>query len=201
MMNLKERTIEEKTTDKLLLLYILNKYKIKFKTKLQKTIFFIEDSLNSDGIKAFNYKFIRFHYGEFSRELESDMKELDENGLVIGYGELTDTSKDLLKKIEDNITKNTDVLRRINAVSKWASERPLDVVKTLAYTKILRNGIQVKDIPEETVLLQKLDESQTKKEFVIDRGWIGTLEIIFDRNARESLNLALKQKPEIIFRA
>jgi uncharacterized protein YwgA len=200
-MILKERTLEEKTIDKLLLLYILNKTTIRGKTKLQKTVFFIEDSLNSEGIKAFNYKFIRWHYGEFSRELESDLKELVENNLIVDSRGLTDRSIDMLKKIESSITKNSKIARKIDAISKWASERPLDIVRTLAYTKILRDGIQVKDIPEDTVLLQKLDESQTREKFIINGGWIGTLELLFNKNAADSLNIALKQRPDIPFRA
>jgi uncharacterized protein YwgA len=199
MADVKERTLEEKTIDKLLLLYILNKHDIGGKTKLQKNIFFIEDSLNSEKIKAFSYNFIKLHFGEYSRELESDLKELFKNGLVTSGGKPTDKSIEVLRKIENDVAKNSRAISKVNAISKWASERPLEVVRKVAY-RVSRNGVPLEDIPEETVLLQKLEEPQAKEKLVIDRGWLGTLELLFDREAGESLSIAIKQKPGAILR-
>ena len=72
------RTLKEMVVDRLLLLHILSNFRVG-RTKLQKTVFFTEDKLNNEGVKAFNYFFFRWHYGEFSRELETDYFHLQRN--------------------------------------------------------------------------------------------------------------------------
>lgn len=196
-----ERTLKEKVIDKLLLLYLLNKHRISGRTKLQKTVFFSEDSLNGKNIKSFNYNFIRFHYGEFSRELESDFKELIKNELISEkpYIRVTGEGEDILKHLEGVLNKNPNILHFIDAVCDYTSRKPLDVVKTMAYTRVIRNGIQVKDIDEETVLLEKLDESKASSIFNIEDGWVGTLELLFDKASADSLRVALTEKANIPF--
>lgn len=196
-----ERTLKEKVIDKLLLLYLLNKHRIDGRTKLQKTVFFSEDSLNSKNVKSFNYNFIRWHFGEFSRELESDFKELIKDELILEkpYIRVTGEGEDILKHLEGVLNKNPDILRFIDAICDYTSRKPLDVVKTMAYARVIRNGIQVKDIPEETVLLEKLDESKSDSIFNIDDGWVGTLELLFDKVSANSLRVALTEKANIPF--
>jgi uncharacterized protein YwgA len=196
------RTPNEWLIDKLLLLYLLNKYKINGRTKLQKTVFFSEDSLNDKKIKAFNYNFIRWHYGEFSRELEADFKELIDNGLILEGKHIikvTDQGQEILKQVEMIIKKNPDIIRLINAICEYTSKKPLDVVKTMAYTKIMRNGVQVKDIREGVVLLNKLKESEAKSVFSIDQDWVDTLDILFNKEFSNSLRIAIAEKANIEF--
>lgn len=196
-----ERTPKEKVIDKLLLLYLLNKHRINGRTKLQKTVFFSEDSLNNKNVKSFNYKFIRFHFGEFSRELESDFKELIKDELILEkpYIRVTEEGENVLKQLEGVLKKNPNVLNLVDAISDYASRKPLDVVKTMAYTRVIRNGIQVKDIPEEVVLLEKINESKAESVFNINDGWIGTLELLFDKTSADSLKVALTEKANIPF--
>lgn len=72
-------------------------------TRLQKLVFATEVETRKLGsTKTFNYKFIRWHYGPFSRELTDDIKELVHQGLVKVEGNniysLTEKGKLTMKK-------------------------------------------------------------------------------------------------------
>jgi len=199
MIRLSGRTVKEQLVDKLLLLYLLDKHKISGFVKLQKTVFFSEDSMASKSIKGFNYFFFRWHLGEFSKELESDINKLTENNLLIktNYIETTEESKEILKRFSGILEKNSEILRRIDAIVDFTSSKTLDIVKTMAYTRIIRNDKQVKDIPEGTPLLFKLEESDAKINFNITEGWLGTLEILLNPRIKESLDTAISEKEYI----
>ncbi|USK48850.1 hypothetical protein LIT38_20285 [Bacillus sp. CMF12] len=54
------------------------------KTRLQKLVFETEARTRRSGnTNTFNYKFIRWHYGPYSKELKNDMEFLINQGLVI----------------------------------------------------------------------------------------------------------------------
>ena len=192
MIGLSGRSVKEQLVDKLLLLYLLDKHKISGLVKLQKTVFFAEDSMVSQKIKGFNYFFFRHLLGEFSRELESDIENLKESNLVINT-ETTDEAKGILQRFNGILIKNSEILRRIDAIANFTSSKPLDVVKTMAYTRVIKDGKQVKDISEGTALLFKLEEADAKTKFVIDEGWLGTLEILLNPRIKESLDTAISE--------
>lgn len=197
--NLPKRTPKEQVVDKLLVLYILNNHEIVDDTKAQKTIFFAENTMDSKGIKGFSYNFFRWHFGEFSRELESDLKELKRDGLITNNLEVTSKGKEILDKTKGLLETNSEITKRIDMFGAYTKNKSLTEVKNLAYTRIFRNGIAVKDMPLGKIILIKLDESKAKIDFQIDEGWIGTLEILFNKKLEQSLDTAIKEKEYIQF--
>ncbi len=190
-----ERTLKEKIIDKLLLLYLLNRRNIGGRTKLQKTVFFAEDHLVSTKVKAFNYHFYRYHYGQFSKQLAQDVNELEENDFILkGSTIITARTQDTLERAKGVLSKNIEILKKIDMFADYSGPKSLDEVKTAAYTKVMRGGIQIRDIPEGTPLLYKISEDEAKVKFNIDEGWLGTLEILFDKNSTDSLRKALTEK-------
>ena len=175
------RTIRETAIDKLLLLYILSKYKIDGKTKLQKAIFFAEKSTNEKGVKIFNFDFIRYNFGEYSNELQTDYRELYHNGFILDTRpiEITDESKELLKRCQHILGRNGILLNKIEPIIEHIVSLPLDRIKEMAYTKIVLFGKEVKDLEIGTPILYKLNSSQVKSEIIIDDKWIEKLNSFF----------------------
>ena len=192
------RTIKERIIDNVLLLHILDNYEI-HKTKTQKAIFFIEDSMNAKKEKGFNYFFFRYHYGEFSRQLESDYNSFIRNGIINNNFETTVEGKRILKQISGILSKNKLFIEKINSIAQWVSENNLDKVKFHAYENITRLDKKVKDIPEGVSLLNKLEDSEANISFIIDDGWIETIDTMLHTTEANSLREAMKQKATILF--
>ena len=99
------RNPREKAIDNLILLYGINEAnkegKITGITHLMKIVFKSELKLQSNRIKAFNYPFIRYHYGPFSPELSfEDYNGLVEDGFIEQNSiKLTHKAKEILKEM------------------------------------------------------------------------------------------------------
>jgi uncharacterized protein YwgA len=190
-----KRTLKEKIIDKLLLLHILSKYNIG-RTKLQKTVFFAEDSMNEKGIKSFNYHFFRYHYGEFSLELQVDYNQLEKNGLIAENRklEITEEGKEVLQAASGLLAKNKQIIDTIDSIAQWASENSLERVKTVAYDRIERKGRTVRNLPQGFPILNKLDEQQAKLKFNLDDSWVETVDTLLNPKEASSLKEAFTQK-------
>lgn len=197
--SLPQRTPREEVVDKLLLIYILSNHKIEHDTKAQKTVFFAEDSMDSKGIKGFSYNFFRWHFGEFSKEVESDLKELKTNGFITGNLEVTEEGREILDKTKGLLEANSEITKRIDMFGNYTKNKSLAEVKNVAYTRIFRDGVAVRDIPLGKIILIKMDESKAKMEFKIDEGWLGTLEVLFNKKLKQSLEIAIGEKEYIPF--
>ncbi|MBI5060925.1 MAG: hypothetical protein HZB67_01280 [Candidatus Aenigmarchaeota archaeon] len=178
-----KRTLKERIIDKLLLLYILGKYKFDGKIKLHKAIFFAEKTTNEKKIKVFNFNFIRYNFGEYSNELQTDYRELVDNGFLFDTRpiEITDEGKELLSRCEGIIDRNEFILNAAEPLIEHVATLPLDKVKEMAYEKIIISGRKVADIEIGTPLLSNLDESEAKAKILIKDDWIEKLDIIFSR--------------------
>ncbi len=77
--------------------------------RLQVVVFDIQNQIRNIGsTQTFNYDFIRWEYGPYSKELENDLKHLIESGLMVEDNNnilLSDKGKTLLNKNSSNIQK------------------------------------------------------------------------------------------------
>jgi len=64
----------------LALLYKSDGYRLEGRTRFQKLAFLVKEEITRDGIDL--YKFIKYDYGPFSKELLDDLEWLEEQGLV-----------------------------------------------------------------------------------------------------------------------
>jgi len=197
MVGVSFRTPVEQIIDKLLLIHLFATHKIRDDTKAQKTIFFAEKNMNEKKIKSFSYNFFRWHYGEFSRELESDLKELKQKNFITDNLELTQDGEEILNRMTSVLQKNFDIIKRIDMFGSYTEFKSLEEVKDVAYTKIIIKGKQVKDLPLGESLLQKLDDSEVEIRFEINKGWLGTFEILLNPTIRESLDVAIAEEEYI----
>jgi len=197
MVGLSPRTLEEQIADKLLLIYLFARFRIKDDTKAQKTVFFAENNMNENKIKSFSYNFIRWHFGEFSRELESDLKELKQKNFITNNLDLTQDGEDILNRMGSVLQKNPEIVKRIDMFGNYTESKTIDEVKNVAYAKIVIRGKQVKDLPLGEPLIQKLNDSEAKIKFRIDQGWFGTFEILLNPKLKESLDIAIAEEEYI----
>ncbi|MCX6821075.1 MAG: hypothetical protein NT016_03950 [Candidatus Aenigmarchaeota archaeon] len=199
MVRLSLRTPIERMIDKLLLIYLFGTHKIIDDTKAQKTVFFAENNMNEKRIKGFSYDFIRWNFGEFSRDLESDLKELKNKNFITDNLILTQDGEEILNQIGSVLQKNSEIIKRIDMFGSYTESKSLTEVKDVAYTKIIVNGKQVKDLPMGEPLLHKLDDSEARINFSIDTGWLGTFEVLFNPRIKDSLDVALTEEEYIPF--
>ena len=169
-----ERTLKEKIIDKVLLLHILNKYKFDGKTKLHKAVFFAEKTSNEKKVKIFNFNFIRYNFGEYSNELQSDYRELVNDGLLLNVRpiEVSSDGKEALKRMEGFTLKNRFLLSSIEPIIEHIAEQPLDRVKEMAYNDVIIKGKKVKDIELGVHLLDKLNDAEAQTNVIMENKWI-----------------------------
>lgn len=193
------RTDREKVIDKLLLLHLLNKSDIDGKTKLQKTVFFSEDSVNEKGIKSFSYNFIRYHHGEFSFQLQSDLEDLRKNNFL-SAGRFIKPSSDgrrLLERAGGILDKNPDIVKRVDNIAEFTSNKNLDKILVYAYNRIFKHGKPVGEIPEGIELLHKIEDEKAEILFDLDDGFLNTLEVMLDRKSYDRLKNSINQPSNI----
>lgn len=74
--------------------------------KLQAIIYQVQKNMRNKGItRTFNYKFIRWHYGPYSKELSDDIKFLKEKQLIQSDYSLSEDGERLVNSLEKIIKK------------------------------------------------------------------------------------------------
>lgn len=97
--------LKREVHNKLLLLRLIElSNDIVGKTRLQKLVFEVESNSRNEGLEStFNYKFIRWHYGPYSKEVTKDMEFLMKKKLVdfnesSNIYKLTDKGKEFIQR-------------------------------------------------------------------------------------------------------
>ncbi|MFQ5892555.1 MAG: hypothetical protein ACE5HW_07160 [Candidatus Methanofastidiosia archaeon] len=169
------------------------------KTKLTKLSFLIEEGLTYIGCKALNFKFFKKHYGPMSKDMLTDIEQFGKNGLIIGkFAQVSRRGKELLKQFDDVFERNKEILKFIDDYTDNFSILSLDKIKNKAYnTEVYDEGfgtfMKVKDIPEDTDLIWRLDEDKADFVFDIKDEELDTLAIYFDEESYTSLKEALEE--------
>ena len=88
------RTVEQKATDKLLLLWIIKQASPLDKYKLQKLPFRTEFDMNTRNKRCFHYEFFQYNYGPFSIEVYDDHDALKELSLISESGITSEINKE-----------------------------------------------------------------------------------------------------------
>lgn len=97
------KTSQQRVTEKILLLHILDQDNNIFsKLKLQKEVFLIELKFAESGVGGLYYKFFKYNYGPYSKELAIDCANLANLGLIHkSTFKLTERGKSLIKYVEE----------------------------------------------------------------------------------------------------
>lgn len=111
--------------DKILLLYLVsfvkNNHDIEGNLKFQKLFFLTEWKLMESGIKALNFKFFRYLYGPFSKELLCDYNELKEKKYLSSLFNLSEKAIDLIDYIHESIKDIGNNSKIIDCMTKTCS--------------------------------------------------------------------------------
>lgn len=137
------RTIREKSIDRLLALYVIDRCRTKHnidnvsETKMQKLMFYSERKLNKCKCKALNYRFIKLLFPTFSSELKTDLNELSQLGFLNGpYFSEGQKAKMILEDFSQVFRDNREIISIIDSeVDKYA---PIPTEELVKKTKRMR---------------------------------------------------------------
>ena len=154
------RTSTEVLQDKLLLLYLVSSAKkygfMEGNLKLQKLVFLSEWQLMSANLKALHFKYFRYRYGPFSKELLCDNEELKAGGYLTYQFNLTEKALDFLDYAIEPIVRhggNAEIFDKINSTcavySKITGVRLIERVYRMEIIPYDMPGrvIKIRDIP------------------------------------------------------
>ena len=155
-------------------------------------------------LKAFNYTFLRWHKGPFSKDLANDIKSLVKAGMLTRIGDkisLTDAGKEIVARCEELLTKQPEFIVPIKAVAQLYGGIPSDDLKEQVYdisvfVPRLKKVMKIRDIEEKQLILYGLSAKNARKAFDLDENWQATLELVFDKEALDSLKMAQQDAVE-----
>jgi uncharacterized protein YwgA len=145
--------------DKILILYsflLAEKYgEIQGRLKFQKLVFLAENELMENDIKALHFKFFKYQFGPFSKELLTDYLELNNNNFVSSYFTLKNKAKNFLEyiltpliEIKNNHNAFKIITETFAKYAKYTSTRLMELVYDM---KIIPYDIpiemKIKNIP------------------------------------------------------
>ena len=198
------RTVEEKVTDRFLLLYLLDDAGMGIgDTKLQKLAFLSERDMNLQGRKGFNYNFIKLDYGPYSSHLVQDVKVLMELGFITGFAHKpTRKGRILLGSFCDLIDRNQVFIEKIQSVNRQYVHIPRDRLVEVVHS--MRNperpGLTIHETKLRHYILKRTRMWIDERAFDINENVIASLELSFDPKASKAIKASLQEakiKPAI----
>lgn len=157
------RTKKDKMLDAVLLLHMLDRAKpIDGKTKLQKVPFFVELKLKNEGLRGPHFRFFRWNFGPFSRDVCDTFEFLAGRGFVSESNfRLTERGKFLLELAIPplaEIEENAPIFRAMDDVLRDCAKSLGGMLKSVAYETVVATeghpGRKLRDIPPATDLLE-----------------------------------------------
>jgi hypothetical protein len=165
------------------------------RVKLQKLLFEAEKRMTQSGWLGLSYVFYRWKLGPWSPEVQWGLEWLVRNELVTEADALIETTADGRRLLDDTrelIESNKEMLNLIENVSQIHA---LDTGRTIADaiygTPSPATGQLMDEIRHGEVVLEPLEKTKASNSFRIDDSWIETLDILLDKDSRESLRQAM----------
>jgi len=163
------RTLEEISTDKLLLLYLL--YDVNHmmgKSKIHKLTFFSEREMNRQGKKGFNFNFIKLQRGPYSETLKEDLEQLKAKGLIDDRSHTpTERGRSILTNFQQVLERNksfTKEIRKINGkYSGIDGEKLVHVLDDMINPET--TWMTIKETPPGNYILKRIKNVQKNKKF------------------------------------
>jgi uncharacterized protein YwgA len=198
-------TVEDRIRNNLLVLYLIDHtvktgYKVEDDLKAQKLVFLSEKLSVQRKLRSLVYPFFRWHKGPWSKDLSDDLRHLTNTGLLCrgknGFS-LTPEAREILAFSESLLNTEHIFLKPIDETIKEWGHYASDAIKEKVYdiaffVPRLRKVMRMRDIDEGQILLFGVSESKARKIFTLPEDWAATLELLFDKNAVDSLKAAQK---------
>jgi uncharacterized protein YwgA len=188
--------------DRLLLLWLVYdamKYKLFGETKVQKLTFLAEWRMLDKRQKGFNYKFIKLTFGPYSRDLEKDIKWLEESNLVklISLDEKTrifkptESGKKILTVFHEVFDRNKIFTEEIAEINRNYAGLTLDELLKFVYSlphPYMRGRLRtIGELKPGTILLYKIAPKKAEVTFSLTPEELATLDIYLDEECYRSL--------------
>jgi len=163
--------------------------------KLQKLLHEAEKRMMAAGLRAFSYVFYRWKHGAYSPEADWGLEWLEKGGLVkVTDREIATTAegRKLLEDVKQLLDRNKKTLEIIDKVAEVHALDTGKTMKAIAYgTPVPELAKRIEDVEKGEVVLRPVDKSRASSLFLIDDREIETLEILLDKESRESLQEAM----------
>ncbi len=197
-----EKTIGERVENNLLFLYLVSETSkagiVEDDLKAQKLVFLSQKKLVQKKLKAFSYTFLRWHKGPFSKDLAEDIKSLVKAGMLSRINDniaLTDAGREIVARSEELLTKQPEFMVPIKAIAQLYGAIPSEQLKEQVYdisvwVPKLKKTMKIRDVEEKQLILYGISAKNARKAFNLDENWQATLEIVFDKEALDSLKMA-----------
>jgi len=200
----RERTAEERITDRFLLLYLIQDIGVGLgDTKLQKLAYLSEMEMNLQGFKGLNFNFIRMPYGPYSSELKKDIDALVESGVISGYAhKTTHFGKRILDAFGHLIENNSILIKKIQEINRKFAHIPRDELVDIVHNMCNpeRPWLTIDDTRHGSYILKRKKLWHKDRVFKLTESDVASLEIYFNHGAFNSLRLSLdeaKTKPAV----
>ncbi len=203
----RDRTLEERITDRFLLLYLIHDAgEVLGKTKLQKLAYLSEFEMNTQGFKGLNFNFIKMPYGPYSSELEKDRELLINSHIISRQVHVpTQFGRMVLNNFQHLIQNNPVLTEKIQKVNREYAHIPRDELVDIVHEMCnpMRPWSTINESRHGSYLLKRIKIWHKDRVFKLSESDIASLEIYFSPTAFDSLKLSLneaKTKPAVNLR-
>jgi uncharacterized protein YwgA len=186
--------------NRLLLLYMIaqtiKQGYIKGKVKLMKMVYLSQEKMVKDRLRGFNYTFYKWKYGPMSDRVLEDFESLVAAGLITsppGSVGLTNEACKILKTCRELFDRNRKILAAIDKTANEYAPYNGKQIKLVVYGRPIpgeKKRVELGEVGE--VLLTGISEKEAVCNFLIDEEWLETLDILLDKEARESLQRGIE---------
>jgi hypothetical protein len=190
-----ERSLEQKVSDRLLLLWLIKKGSSLDAYELQIVPFRAEYELQKEGMRAFNYEFFQYNQGPLSIEVYDDRDFLKEQSLISVEGftaRITPEGKKLVSEFEEVFKKNRTVVQKLEkSVEQFSKMSSAELVADTHKMIIKWEGkpTRIGDLPKHATILSQPRKSSLE----LDSATSETLAILFQRELIDNLRKARKE--------
>ncbi len=201
-----DRTEEERSSDLILLLHLINRHnrtspRFLGITKVDKFVFLSEKEMNDDHVKGFDHRFFRHNYGPLAPSLYSDMNLLREAKLIVAGKDLTLTRRGLaiLEQLQGLLDENRFVTGYVDRTVSRFTDFDTNQTREQVYDIEIQYPMgskRIRDIPKGWRLISKLPSRGAERRFDVSESWVETIEILLDIEFSEQLDEIL-QRPTV----
>lgn len=153
------RSVEQRASDRLLLLWLINEASPLDRFKLQKLPFREEYELDKEGKRLFNYEFFQYDRGPISVDIYDDLDALKELKLISEEGVTIRSSsegKNLLANFQEVFRSNESLLTRVSgSIRDMSKKNSYDLVRETHDMLVTFGGKdqKLREIPKFTTFL------------------------------------------------
>lgn len=193
---MEQRTEREILTDRLLLLFLIDRtqrkgYQITGKVKLMKMVFQAQTKMVKGQVKALDYSFYRWDFGPMSNGVLKDIDCMLKNDLLEKHGNyifISDKGRELLRQFSKLLQRNQHVVEHMNkTVNEFASYSGR-ILKEVTYDlPLLFKKKLIRHAKPSDQILGRVKQDVARSWFLMDDDSEETLSLLMEKKACEAL--------------